>query len=804
MHVSSNRKELLLAILQSFCSSAAFAKYDWGDYSSWKVECENAKASTNGHENGKVLALLLLLFFLCMPMRAQEDPTPFELEIERLGLNSDVLTDWSDQKKINIEMPVCAYANISGISNLPPKKSSNYHAWVEFYDGQGNYFKKRILINLQGKSSTKWPKKNYAIDFCEDEWIGEKTPDIKIGDWVKQDAFHIKAYYLDKFRGTGAIGYKIYEMIISGRGERPWERAEIAKPDADARCFPDGFPVIVYLNGDFYGVYSWQLKKHRKNYNIEKNNPQHIHLDGSLNGTSLFAATKIQWNRFDVRTPKSLYDMDGIAYNGDSPKELMDETSPYYDLESDDESVKEAKRNTAIVKHRIEQLRNHWFELNELIDSGASNEEIRTEIAKRFDVPSIIDYIIHNLLTVNLDGLARNWQWFTYDGYKWFVAPYDLDATFGFHTNYFVVFPAENYADKSLLKRTWVSADNPLAFVNKYFLDDIYAYYADLRDRGLLTADGVVSLFDNWYYSVGEDNWSKEWERWPDSPFTQETVVNPNWKEHEWDNGLYAKANAYNSDFTYHAGDLCISALRLWEATGTTTGVEPYAQLGCPDSIGRIHTWVPVHMSYLDQWMKYTPTKDMTSFSLLIPASGWGTLCVPFEFETPDGMNAYSVTGFAAETNTAHLEAVTRLEANRPYLINGVPGRYQLFGEVVEGDDEAPDYLTNGLLHGTYEALPTSPEQYLLQTHQSLTGFYTAKENFQTTIAPNTAYLILDSTQLRPEFINLEIVDAVTEPTVAPVDDSYYTLTGIKTSRPQRGIYIKAGKKVVVCNGREI
>ena len=357
----------------------------------------------------KVLVLLTLLFVLCTPCRAQDEaPTPFELEIERLGLNSEDLTDWSDQKKINIEMPVCAYANISGISNLPPKKSSNYHAWVEFYDGQGNYFKKRILINLQGKSSTKWPKKNYAIDFCEDEWIGEKTPDIKIGDWVKQDAFHIKAYYLDKFRGTGAIGYKIYEMIISGRGERPWERAEIAKPDADARCFPDGFPVIVYLNGDFYGVYSWQLKKHRKNYNIEKNNPQHIHLDGSLNGTSLFAATKIQWNRFDVRTPKSLYDMDGIAYNGDSPKELMDETSPYYDLESDDESVKEAKRNTAIVKHRIEQLRNHWFELNELIDSGASNEEIRTEIAKRFDVPSIIAYIIHNLLTVNLDGLARN------------------------------------------------------------------------------------------------------------------------------------------------------------------------------------------------------------------------------------------------------------------------------------------------------------------------------------------------------------------------------------------------------------
>ena len=40
--------------------------------------------------------------------------------------------------------------------------------------------------------------------------------------------------------------------------------------ETGARCVPDGFPVIVYQNGEFWGVNSWQLKKHRDNYMLNK------------------------------------------------------------------------------------------------------------------------------------------------------------------------------------------------------------------------------------------------------------------------------------------------------------------------------------------------------------------------------------------------------------------------------------------------------------------------------------------------------------------------------------------------------
>ena len=71
---------------------------------------------------------------------------------------------------------------------------------MEFYDCQGGYFCKKVILNAQGNSSLNFAKKNFAVDFCEDDWIGDKTTDISIGDWVKQDAFHFKAYYNDTFR----------------------------------------------------------------------------------------------------------------------------------------------------------------------------------------------------------------------------------------------------------------------------------------------------------------------------------------------------------------------------------------------------------------------------------------------------------------------------------------------------------------------------------------------------------------------------------------------------------------------------
>ena len=218
--------------------------------------------------------------------------TAFMDKITSLGYEEGVTRNWSDSVEISITEPRCAYANITGVNKMPRYKKHPVKAWFEFYDGNGNYFKKRIILDAQGNSSLGYPKRNFEADFCEDEWVGDKTPEINFGDWVTQDGFHFKAYYYDRFRGLAVVCYKLYDQVIADRGGfkgRAWSRSGVQhkKFDEKALCHPDGFPVAVYLNGNYLGLFSWQLKKHRKNMNLIKDVPEMIHIDGETNRSAL-------------------------------------------------------------------------------------------------------------------------------------------------------------------------------------------------------------------------------------------------------------------------------------------------------------------------------------------------------------------------------------------------------------------------------------------------------------------------------------------------------------------------------------
>lgn len=135
------------------------------------------------------------------------------------GVYAQKIIATTANSSIVIDEPSLAHVNITGIESLPMTKNDNLHAWFEYSDDNGNYFKKRVIVNAQGATSLHYPKKNLSIDFCEDEWVGNKTTNITIGNWVKQDAFHFKANWLDSFRGGLAVytTYKFYDDIVKDR-----------------------------------------------------------------------------------------------------------------------------------------------------------------------------------------------------------------------------------------------------------------------------------------------------------------------------------------------------------------------------------------------------------------------------------------------------------------------------------------------------------------------------------------------------------------------------------------------------------
>lgn len=466
----------------------------------------------------------------------------FEQDLKNHGFTAGT-GDWSDNASLKLKTPWCAMMNITGTTYLPTTKTMDMKVTINFYDMQGNFFKKKAIINAQGRSTMSHPKKNISMDICNDDWIGDDTFKVQFGDWVPQDSFHLKAYYNDPFRGMCVVSYKLMDKVLKSRGllnDYVWKRAQLdldsitttsngcteASDTQDqystgARCFPDGFPCIVYLNGEFYGIYSWQLKKHRDNYNQSKKNAKHIHLDGIISNSTLFEAngdvTKINWipngspEGFEIRNPKDIVLMDGSEYDADNnPGELIDETSEFYDSTNEDH-VKSAEVKSYILAHSC--YKSTIQTAADVYESSEKTEEdlqtFRNVFETYYDPENLMDYMMTSDLIRNYDGFGQNWQWVTYDGVKWYVCMYDCDGTFG---NYWklentILAPNTTHQNTGMM----------LKFVKEYYWEEMKARYAELREFKIFDHRNIMDMIQEWLDRIGNrETFEQEWERWPD------------------------------------------------------------------------------------------------------------------------------------------------------------------------------------------------------------------------------------------------------------------------------------------------
>ena len=567
--------------------------------------------------------------------------TEFQQALKDAGFNpggnggggdySDVITN-KGKNPVHIPTPRCAYLNILSDVNLTALSKSdrpngvqkvNYDVKVpiEFFDGHGIYFKKWALIGAQGNSSMGFAKKNISLKIYDTEnvenakgkWGKGDTFGTVFGDWVMQKSYHLKAYVTNFYRGEPVVAYELADRIVKSRGidvDRPWKKALLGdytftdnsdssasiddislQIDGGARCFPDGFPVIVYQQGEFYGIFSWQIKKDAANYHLEEDNPQHIHLDGKMDAN--FFNGIIDWTSFEIRVPEDLVCMDGSDYDGDHPQEIIDETAEGIYDSSNKNHVRSAR-----VKQYIIELSTRCSEIN----SAVSNDERKNLIDTYFDKENIIDYIIHAQLTGNYDGFEKNWQWITYDGTRWFVNYYDLDGVFG--CNFTGVFsePASRTHTYDFKLGAVIDMYAMTKYVNSLYSQEIISRYAEIRKIVGISADYVIGLLQDWSSRIGEDNYDKEYAKWKNCECNRDNIINDGW---ELVPGEYWQRDSYNSNTTYKEGDTCWAGYRKFRATKEISGVYPYRQLGHRESLYRIYNWLKERFNLLDEYYHY-------------------------------------------------------------------------------------------------------------------------------------------------------------------------------------------------------
>ena len=463
--------------------------------------------------------------------------------------------DWTDSTYIHIPEPECAFANIEG--ELPTEKGKTTKGTINFYDMQGNYFKKYVEIDVHGRTSAGFNKKNYTIDFYNDSNYNDSFT-IKFGRWVSLDSYYFQGWYTDAFRGIDIVAYKLYQQMVSTRGyekDKPYKY--VYNKDSvsygtetntntsqnlgkNALCTPDGFPVILYLNGSFWGVYTVMLKKNRVNFLMDKKDYSAIELD--LGNGNIVNGIK-DWSSFEIRNPKTLICMDGSKYDGDAPKELIDESSESYSASNKD------MKNSVITKHAIESLADAYNEIKTAISNSKTNEEIKAIIEAHYNVDFMIDYMIFSNLIENLDGWGGNWQWTTWNGIVWNPNPYDLNATFGLDPyGLFAKSPSTGFTSPSVTK-----------YIYDYYKEEVKSRYASLRKDNIISTSNIMGLFKSWIERIGSDNYENEFKKWNATPSQRPSNINSEyWARNNY--GINSYFYKYSASKTYKKNEYCFDS----------------------------------------------------------------------------------------------------------------------------------------------------------------------------------------------------------------------------------------------------
>lgn len=494
----------------------------------------------------------------------------FSKNIDNLQNVSDnfCLSSHHEDVDIVLEEPRIAEVRLYA-KRFPSSKTSDIKGKMKFISGK-TFFERNVLINLQGATSMTMPKKNISLDIMDSSYSDSLK--VRFGDWVSQDSFHLKAYYFDLTKGVAPTAYMLYKQIEESNGfenDRPYKmyKKTILEGGADindiedsfnydALCHPMGFPCTLYWNDEFYGLMSWQLKKHKDNYAMNKKNAKHIHLDGWIDKGTLFGG-KVDWTAFEIRNPKSLVCSDGSNYDGENPKELIDDTMPNYD------SSNKNHKNTMAVKKSIIAFSKYMSEIDAVIASSPDDTTtIKNAIEERFDVVRFIDYLLFIWATANTDSTAKNWQFLSYDGKKLTVEPYDLDSCWGIGAAM-----TGNFLSDKGKKYLFGATDNPLQYIYRYYLTELKERWKVLRDKKIIDAENINNLYLAWYHRVGFDNIQKELKRWNESPCYRPIGLNDSW---ELTGDSYVRFSTISTDWmsqnTYAENDRCKYNNRLYRS----------------------------------------------------------------------------------------------------------------------------------------------------------------------------------------------------------------------------------------------
>ena len=343
-----------------------------------------------------------------------------------------------------------------------PTTKDSVYATIE-YVSKTEHFKAYVDIKCQGTSSMAYPKKNYTIKMFTDETMVTKLKKDFRG-WGEQNKFCLKANYIDHSHARNVVSAKLWGQVVKSRSDFDTLPEELkTSPNYGA---VDGFPIKVYYNNTYEGVYTWNIPKDGWMNNMDDSLDTHCILCGEEYDSGCFrSANASLWS-------DELHDV--------MPANIVTSFNNFQN-----------------------------FVIN------SSDGEFKAGLSTYADVNSLIDYYIFQYVICGLDSMGKNQLFFTYDGIKWIASSYDMDSTFGMYWNGQKFVSAEyrmqeDYESGSNTASSYNREGNLLYVrLEQLFYNEIKARYAELRSS-VLSYSNIVREFEQFMDVIGKDLYAED------------------------------------------------------------------------------------------------------------------------------------------------------------------------------------------------------------------------------------------------------------------------------------------------------
>ena len=383
------------------------------------------------------------------------------------------------------------------------------------FDSEERSFTTNTTMKWQGDSSLRYPKKNYSLSFVTESG-GKNKIEVR-PEWGRQSKYCLKANWVDYSAARNIVSAKLWGEIVHSEN-RDDEVDGLLNGGA-----VDGFPVLLYANGDFMGLYTFNTPKDKWIYGMGDGEREGLMMANGYRGCVCFYEPIA-----DVNDPAA------------SQWEVE-----YCSTEDDPEG-------SAWLSEALNNMINMFVNYD--------GQEFRDRIGQYMDVERTIDYLVFITALRAEDNRAKNIMWATYDGVKFSPLAYDLEGSWGMNWN------GKMVTESPEVYPTPTDTNFLLKMVNNYG-GEIAARYAQLR-QSVLSVSNIERLFNAYAAQIPALAYQAEKDRWPDQPGVSSNTVSQcrqyARKHLRYLDNYYGITVTEKTDSAYRAAFTCLNGAKVF------------------------------------------------------------------------------------------------------------------------------------------------------------------------------------------------------------------------------------------------